>query len=434
MLIESLLLIPVAIAGALIAITGIVTLPRVLLLGLCVLVRTASDLGGEFGASGPLLPSTAISAFIAVALIAAALLPSQAELSQRGHQAVAMVVVAVIFWTAVSVINFGQRSEFFGESLRAISIICLAVLAYKVGQIDGLDLPRLVSWLVGLPALFLVLSYSAGWTPTILPGANRAMGSFSHPNAAAAFFAVGTIVAVWAFGQSRTRTSFVGLLLCSAALLLTQSLGGIAAAGIGVLVFFLLNARLRPTQRIALLLFALLVAVVLFFWIGPSQRLSELEGFQYGNAADSNSLDWRIVNWQMLIPLWWENAPLTGFGFGSTRYEVQPLGTYPHSIFVQILVEMGLMGAVVTLSVAAMLAKSIGRRYRAHPQSSAALVAIIATVVVHGAAANWLNYSAGQYLAVLTIGLLLGSSRPVADENIAPRRHVVPGNSVRALR
>lgn len=419
-MLDSLVVVPIAACLSILSVACVVLLPRSALVVVLILIRTVADIGGEFSATGPLLPGTAINALVALAAICAVFVPAGGSVSPNARAAIFIVVAAITLWALIAVLHFGLRGDFFGEFFRIASLVAVLILAYRIGTNDETNVPRCLNWVVGPPALILIVGYIIGWGPTILEPAHRAAGTFSHPNSAAAFFAVGSIACIWGYGRSRTKSSLGVAIMAVIALLLTQSLGGVAAFGLGAVTFFVLNARLSLARRVLVLTTALGVGAALFVFVGPYGRLSEIEGFSYGDAADSNSADWRIVNWQSLIPIWWDEAPFLGFGLGSTRYEIQPLGTYPHSIFVQILVEMGLVGALVTMAIAARFVAVVRGRRQTDPAIAAALAAITITIAVHGIAANWLNYSPAQYLAVFIIGAMLGRTK---SETSSGRKH-----------
>ena len=86
-----------------------------------------------------------------------------------------------------------------------------------------------------------------------------------------------------------------------------------------------------------------------------------------------NSLAWRLGYWGQLIPLW-RHSPLNGVGL-----EVIPTlngqGLEAHSVWVQALVEMGLVGVVGLLAVTAGFVLTARRRARLAVTASEAAAA-----------------------------------------------------------
>ena len=379
-----------------------------------ILVRTLSELGGG-STAGPLLPLKAISAAAASAIILLTILnydrhfkPSRVRLPGAG-----IAAGAVTFWILVGFYRFGFDLEFFGELVRTIALIAIFVLSYQLGVESGSRLPRWLNWVVGLPAALLILGFIMRWEPT-LSGATRAAGSFVHPNSAAAFFAVGTIACMWGYMQSRNRFSLAVMFASFIALLLTRSLGGLAALASGAFVFLALNLRLAASRRLLLILLSAGLGFTLVRATGVLERLSEFQNFRYrGNIlGGTDSLNWRLVNWRQLLDIWADESPLFGFGWGSTRFEVLPLGSLPHNIYIQLLVETGAIGILLACAIFVAFIRSIIRRFKHSPQTAAALAAIGSVVLTHGLAANWLSYVPAQYLMLFAVGVIPGHTRP----------------------
>lgn len=432
---NSLAVVPLALIFAIFGVACVALLPRSILLVLLIILRSVADIG-SFSATGSLLPGSSISAVVALVVICALVIPAPSRLSPRVCGCAVLVMAILSSWTFITIYTFGIEYEFLGEYLRSASFVATLILAYRVGMDSGAKAMFWTNLAVGIPAVILIVGYMVGWSATLIEG-GRATGTFSHPNSAGAFFAVGVIACIWGYSKSRRRLSLVVALTGLIALLLTQSLGAIFALGVGAVVLYALNARMALGRRIALILAGLGIVLSLFYLMGVSGRLTEFQGFDYGAAAGDNSLDWRFANWQLLMPVWWDGSPLIGFGWGSTRYEIQPLGTFPHNIFVQLLVELGIVGLSLGVLLVVAFLRAVRRRYRTDPETASALAAIVAIIAVHGLVANWLNYSAAQYLAVFAVGVMLGQSsshRAVGAPPVEPSDRPPKGLVIRAGR
>lgn len=401
-------LIPAALLLATAGSAFVLLVPRPVLLVLLILVRSITDVGASNGLT--LFPNTAINGAIAVTAILASLLPANARPAPRLASAAALTVAGLIFWTMIAISYFGFSFSYAGECLRVISVVSVLAMAYRIASDVNVDLPRCLNWVVGLPAVVLILGYLADFAPMLNP-AGRATGTFGHANQAAAYFAVGAVACIWGFWRSSRRISLVVAIAALIALLLTQSLGGLAAIAGGAIVIFALNAKLPMGRRVLLIAGGLALVLILFLVVGASERLTELENVDYSDAESDNSLDWRFANWQALIPIWLERAPLLGLGFGSTRFDIRPFGQAPHSVPVQVLIETGAVGALIVVIAVAALARAIRRRSGTYPDTAAGLAGVCAVIAIHGLASNWLSYAAALYLAVFVVGIMLGASR-----------------------
>lgn len=387
-----------------------------ILLLLLILTRTVSELGISSNAGG-LLPVGAISAVVALAAIAAAIVTSDSGTGEPHRrlvkvQGAGIALGAISFWTIVAFFHFGFTSDLANEFGRMTALVAVLVLAYRLGATSGSELPKWLNWVVGIPAFLLIAGYATQWSPTVVAG--RAAGTFAHPNAAGAFFAVGTIACMWGYMRAKTTLSLVVALSSMTALLLTKSLGAIAGLAVGSVVFLALNRRISNLRRAFLILSSLATGVVLASWTGVSERFREFENFRYRDniVGGTDSLNWRFENWRQLIEIWSVDGPTFGLGLGSTRFEVTPLGTVPHNVFIQLLVETGITGTLLACLLAIVFARSLYRRHHEHPQTTAAMAGISAVFLVHGSVGNWLTYVPAQYIALFSLGAMLGSTAP----------------------
>jgi O-antigen ligase len=177
-----------------------------------------------------------------------------------------------------------------------------------------------------------------------------------------------------------------------------------------------------------------------------TDRAAEIDTFSYGEGpiSGTGSFNWRFANWRELLAIWSDEAPILGLGWGSTRFQVTPFGSIPHSVIVQLLVETGAVGLSFFAFIVLAFAKSVKRRHLHFPLEAACIAGIGVAVMVHGIAANWLNYVPAQYLAIITVGVICGATRlapnsyndeppdaapgqqpklPQRHQSVSPKRH-----------
>lgn len=406
----------VSLIGVAVGITGcMMALDSVSILVVLILARSFIEVGDSSASGGVISHSTEIAALLALILMCMTVLPMAGRLSPLATRAVSVGVLIVILWTGVSFHNFGFDFAYLKEASRILAAIAVFVLAYRLGVEHGLaKLPRLLNVLVGVPALALIAGYLLQWHP-MLNTTGRATGTFFHANAAGAYLAVGAIACLWAYQGSRKKSALYVSITAVVALLLTQSLGSTLGAVFGIFVFLLFNTRISMSRRIGLGVAAAIFGGLLFFYVGPSSRLGEITEARYDNAAVENSVDWRFANWEALISIWRDTAFLSGSGWASTYTEIQPLGRSPHSAYVQVLVETGLVGASIGILLLAAVANAVRRRFAVNPAVGVALSAILVTILVNALSSNWMNYSAAQYLALFGMGVLMGATSPLRE-------------------
>jgi O-antigen/teichoic acid export membrane protein len=239
----------------------------------------------------------------------------------------------------------------------AVRVLAGALTFVVLEQLMARD-SRLIRGLLVGGALSLVIPSLVGLAQLrdseniyVFTNVSRIQGTFVHPNSFAAYlviiavtsFAVMLAVQKWA----RAGALLVGA-TASTLVLLTFARGAwIALAfGVGYLVLKY-KRRLAPVLVLAGLTVILTVPSV-------GSRLADLGGAPSVEIGDgtANSLEWRLLYWREVLPLWTEN-PISGLGLDQVPSRT-PAAAEPHNGFVQALVETGILGftAFIGLTVA----------------------------------------------------------------------------------
>lgn len=382
------------------------------ILGVLVLVRALGDWGLADGRS-PLpggLVGAAVSLGFCVCLIAPWHRPTP-------RPAMLALLLSAMWCGAFAVLSVGSTSlgvAALGEALRLFAVVAAGAAAARVRFEDRTRLRRWLLVAVLLPALFMIASLALQLPGTVQSESGRVIGSFSHPNPAGAFFAIGVLFA--GTELMRRRTILAGLTGLSAlvAIVVTQNLGALAALLAGAVALRLSSAGVSVGRRAAELL-GLLVAAALSLLIpqigGRMGEFQDLDLAARGVSADSgNSLEWRFINWRLLLEEW-QQRPWLGSGLSSTDGPIQPLQAPPHSAPVQLLVETGVLGwAAATAGLIALLIIAWRRRTPADHGPSL-VVALLVTVIVVGSVDNMLNHAAALCLAAVITGSMLAAPR-----------------------
>lgn len=406
------------------------TVPPTISLTALIAARTLTDIGAS--STGSLLPSATLSGLISAAIITFAFFTAIRNvrfLSAASACLLAGSIFVLLTWTLIGIYNFGLQSALVLVSLQYASYLAIFTASALVfrGRINDLTIP--IAIVTFIPALLLIVTFTAGWTPTI-NGTGRAVGSFSHANSAAAFFAAATLAALGLYFYNRAKILLLAALAGISALLLTQSLGALIGLAIGLIVLIVSNSQLSITRRVLILVFFATLATFFFFSSAASQRLSELENLNPDRALSTgvsgNSVEWRFINWQLLLELWGSDAPILGFGIGATRSFVAPLGAPPHSLFIEWLVEFGILGATVIALSAFIFIRTV-RRIRSRNLRAAAW-SLAALFVANGTASNLLGYSAAMFLFMFAAGALLARAEVAGDEFESSSTHLSLGS------
>ncbi len=373
-----------------------------------VLARAICDVG--YAAGHALLPggmiSVALSVFIWLSVLVR--LP-RSVLSIKSHRA----AIGLVFLGSVLIYMYfhGFSVEPIVYTLALSSLVPLYLLARaSVADIGSNASLRIIGTVTLIPCgLFVVGSLIF---PSLMVGTNgRAAGTFVHANAAGSFLAIAVTVVSW-LALSRGSAYVIPLLVAVSALVLTESLNALISALSGIFMLLIL----LPATILArtFYLFSCAVAswlIVSFTALGS--RIHEALSSDFSAAIESgvsqNSFEWRILNWVELIHAW-SSSPVFGWGIGSTASLIQPLGGPPHSMYVQVLVETGIIGVAAGLALGISLGSYSIRKQRAYPGSPymPAVVALFVCLAVNGFASNLLTSGAALYLSACVLGILSG--------------------------
>ena len=217
----------------------------------------------------------------------------------------------------------------------------------------------------------------------------RVQGSFVHPNSFAAYLVVVAVTALAVALSTSTSAStsasvvrrvavVVGVVACVLTLF-TYARGAWIALGIGV-------AYLLVKRRRALVVWLVAGAAALVVLV-PSvgSRLGDLSSSpsptEIGDGT-ANSLEWRFQYWEEILPLWQQN-PVTGIGLDQVP-ERTPAMAEPHSVFVQAVVETGLLGIAALVGVVVAIWRDLAAARRRAGTGIDRWMALGATAVAAG--------------------------------------------------
>ncbi|MCE9609188.1 MAG: O-antigen ligase family protein [Chthoniobacter sp.] len=282
-----------------------------------------------------------------------------------------------------------------------------------------------LTWsLFGAAALVALVSFATrGWDPQAIYGLRytvgwRGFGPFPNRNHTGDFFAMGALLGGGCVGWAAARRDWRGVAgavallgLVLAALLVTESRGGLIAFGLGLVVFLaLVQIRLRSRQALVVAAgVALLVVAFGLAFGGPV--LARFQSEQAGIV--SNSM--RLNIWRDVFSMW-KDAPLLGHGVDSFQQIFPFYQTFefengvvlhPESSWRQWLVELGLIPVVVAaLALGLFLATHLretltGRSFFFRAAGFSAVIGILGHSVFDVPSHRW--GTAGFALAALAL-------------------------------
>ncbi|MPY92473.1 MAG: hypothetical protein GEV08_05210 [Acidimicrobiia bacterium] len=188
---------------------------------------------------------------------------------------------------------------------------------------------------------------------------SRIRGTFVHANPFATFLVILAVVAVAVRPHLRggARLAATAVMATSSTLVLfTYARGAWVALILGLVVI-----GFKQDRRILVGLASLVIVVVIAV---PSvtARLSDLSAERVEGRGDPNSLAWRFGYWGRLLPEVAE-SPVTGIGLEQVLAHSEE-GLQPHNVFVQTVVETGLLGLTCLVGLCVSMATELRRAMR----------------------------------------------------------------------
>jgi O-antigen ligase len=312
---------------------------------------------------------------------------------------IALVSHALLWWIVVQLVHQGFGKFLYWSILCVVIVHALAGLTEGFGQISLSTLPRQPE----------TIASSAG---------------FVNRNHFATYLGLGAVVAAaLALRNARQMIyegvrisvvlqlflSSVALMLITLALFFTQSRMGLAASAMGVLVVILLHGIVCQAWGLMItsaVLYCLVVVLGVFLMVDVLERF----------VAAEIDISTRLDIYRQAIELW-QIRPWTGFGAGSfetvfsTIRDGQLLSgamiTRAHNSYITVLVEMGVIGSLIVLSLFICLgleqARALGRH---HYFSGLVGLACLVVLGVHSS----LDFSGEIYAVMSLLVVLLAAS------------------------
>lgn len=215
---------------------------------------------------------------------------------------------------------------------------------------------------------------------------SRIRGTFVHANPFATYLVIVAVLAVAVRPHLRGWSRFAATAVMATAgtlTLFTYARGAWVALILGLVVI-----GLKQDRR---LLIGLVTALIVIVVAVPSvtARLSDLSEERVEGRGDPNSLAWRFSYWGRLLPEVAE-SPVTGIGLEQVLANSEE-GLQPHNVFVQTVVEVGLLGLVCLLGLCASMAGELRRAIRRAPPGLHRGVAVGAAAAALGILAQLLS-------------------------------------------
>jgi len=240
-------------------------------------------------------------------------------------------------------------TDFFAKSLKEwlslLEFIAVSLIAFEIFQDDRIrktfaSIVVIVVLSIGLDGLFqYFFKYDLlrGKQLAYMGDVERITASFNHPNGLGAFLAMMTPMVVAVLYQRSRWLALCSLIFLCFPLALTYSRGAWVA-----LSFAMLFYAVKKDRRILFVLAGVLAAAVFFAPDSLSSRMQEI--FDLKDITIQTRFDAWKEGWDLFL-----KKPLLGHGLKS--YSLILGQGYTHNCYLQILVEMGIVGLAAFCSI-----------------------------------------------------------------------------------
>jgi O-antigen ligase len=283
----------------------------------------------------------------------------------------------------------GLDASFLSASLREwIRIGSFPVVYLLVMQLKGRMHPHQVILRLFLSLISpLVVALIQRFRPSLIPIdtaaydiTNRIGATFGHPNSFAVYLLLFIGLTWWQLGQTKQRWPwFILLGLLMVVLASTRTM--VALAMLAVIVLVLIAPKLSLIKLVGgTLMVAAAIGLVASSEYGRT-RLESIANTPLFNPDidisrailmsqhDMNSFNWRLGQWYELLQSW-QQHPILGHGLGLSIY-VADNRLLPHNDYVRALVEGGIVGLVLLLSLLVAQVWRLVQLMRQAPRDSA---------------------------------------------------------------
>ena len=264
-----------------------------------------------------------------------------------------------------------------------------------------------------------------GWDPSQM----RLEGRLGQPNSVGAFLAMYLpgFVALGAEGRRlpMRAAGWAGSVLCLSCLFYTRSRGSILAAAAALLLLGVLRYR-------KLFLASVLAILVFGPWFVPDYVIERFQDTFEGEAENDGLDNSATLRREMYLiaPRVFRESPIVGNGFGAfpavaNRLGRPELARSPHSWYIQVLTELGIVGFALFAWFTLAIGISLWRRPRGPTGTldgalpSVMLASTVAVAVTCFFQKPFVDNELLMPFYFLAVGITLGATRPVANN---PRR------------
>jgi len=356
-----------------------------------------------------------------------------------------MMLLMIMMFLFGGIITVGGR----GSLNSALAYSCLMLIYVLVVNlmntkqlmercIAAIAVPSVVVSFLGI-AGYAITEMSSKWIDSSMFGeiANRSVATFENPNMLATYLILtAPFIWIYAFGSGvslKARVvAIIGSLASAVCVALTWSRGGWVGFAIAAVIFCIINYRNT-------LKYILAAALTSPLWTMLIPNAVKLRFLSIGDLSDSSTY-YRLYTWKGVLRLLRDHF-ISGIGVGESAFsQLYPLYSYignettmhSHSLFLEITVELGIVGLLLfafvmflTMQKGFSEIRNCGDKNR-RTIVSAAVVGLIAALI-HGAVDYiWYNYRV-FFVFWLVVAVIRAYSEIGAEEDAVKKISLFSG-------
>ena len=308
--------------------------------------------------------------------------------------------------TYVGAISWGRLG--FDEYLRSLSIFGVFLLASRATSYTSLIKFFLCIRLSSILCAFVAIAQLATTTNGVfVSGVWRYPGFFFGSNVAAILYVICILSEVTLLKNTRKIFRRTTIVISAIGLLLTFSLSGYILLVVALFLRRLLERWHGNRGKVIELFFSTFFVASVLYGSLTDLRIKvnrSIVPVYEGNATGESSLQWRLDAWSRLIE-YFNDKPILGQGFGSTR-NLNMAGRFlPHNEYLRSLIEVGLLGTIALTVICIIVIRNVAITYlNQNHEFLLFLLVMILALFVNAISENTFTYTVPQMIMAAGLG------------------------------
>lgn len=235
------------------------------------------------------------------------------------------------------------------EAVRTLAVFGLYIFAIEYLNYSNIvSLIRLYCYLMCANSFFVIWQLSQG-TGIRIDGVERYSGFIAHPNSSAIMAGSALVLIQSLRKEIELKRTYLCQVLISISLLFSLSFMGLITFGVmSACAYIMIFPSIRRVVKIGF--YGTLSTLGLFMLnSGFRHRFTQFTtSNEFQSGSESNSLQWRLERWRILLHFW-EEKPLFGQGYGTSTSGLMLNDAVPHNEYLRLLVEIGIFGLFLVI-------------------------------------------------------------------------------------